>query len=125
MDERKKARWRWVFAAGLAAAVMVASSIPGGRLPQEKAFSGQDKLIHVAVYFLLALLFARAMNVPRRNAWLVGGAAFAAATAFGALEEAHQMLVPQRVATVWDALANGVGAGAAGVLWPAVQSKWP
>lgn len=125
MDERKKARWRWVFAAGLAATVMVSSSIPGDRLRLAEWFSWQDKLAHAAMYFAMALLLARAMNVPRRNAWLVGGAAFAAATAFGAVEEAHQIMIPGRFATVGDALANGVGAGAAGLLWPVVQSKWP
>ena len=125
MGEWKKAFWRWALAAGLAAAIWVGSSIPGGALPGEKAFSWQDKPIHAAVYFFLALLVARAMNVPRKRAWLVGAAAFAAATAFGAIEEVHQAFVPERVSTAWDALANGVGAGVAGLVWPAVELKWP
>ena len=125
MVERKKALVRWALAGGLAAAVLVASSIPGGALPGGKAFSWQDKLVHGAVYFLLTLLIARAMNVPRKRAWLVGAAAFALATAFGAIEEAHQVFVPERVATAWDALANGVGAGVAGLVWPAVEPVWP
>lgn len=125
MDERRKALRRWALVAGVAAAVMGVSSVPGGSLPEKKAFYWQDKPVHAAVYFLLALLVARAMNVPRRNAWLVGTAAFAAASAFGAVEEAHQVLVPERVATAWDAFANGVGAFAAGLLWPAVEPRWP
>ena len=46
-------------------------------------------------------------------------------SAFGAREEVHQALVPERVATAWDAFANAVGAFGAGLLWPAVEPKWP
>ncbi len=116
---------RWAAVAGLAVAILVVSSIPGEYLQVGAWFSWQDKVVHAAMYFALAFLFARAMNVPRRNAWLVGGVTFAAVAAFGAVEEVHQALVPERCATVGDVLANGIGAGAAGLLWPAIQLKWP
>ena len=84
--EKRKALRRWALAAALAGALVVLSSVPGGLLVKEERllFSGEDKVFHAAAYFLLAVLVARAMNVPRRKAWLVGGAAFAAAAAFGA-----------------------------------------
>ena len=69
-----------------------------------------QNLLHVPVYGLLTWLWWRWLMARGRPR--VPAALWAAliATLYGALDEAHQMLVPGRFASVTDALLNAGGA---------------
>lgn len=77
------------------------------------------KGMHVAEFGILALLWyralARGISGWRGQAAL---AAFVLTAGFGALDEAHQMLVPSRTASImdvgWDVLGAALGLGVRG-----------
>lgn len=100
-----------------AAAVMIAALFVGGR--QEMAAGlfppPWDKLAHFAYYFVLTGVL-----------WLAGGArgalwAALVAIGVGVADELHQATLPHRDASVWDLLADAIGAAAAGVLLPSLD----
>jgi VanZ family protein len=100
---------RWLLPVLWGAAILVATSIPGGSLPNIEPFRGVDKLVHVAMYGILGWLLARAaLLVPRRPQAVAR--ALAVALAFGAVDEIHQQIVPGRSADVADWLADATGA---------------
>ena len=74
------------------------------------------KSAHLTEYFLLGLLLYRALR-GREQGWQLKWAIWAAAIAagYGALDEFHQVFVPSRTASPWDALLDTVGACAAQV----------
>ena len=86
------------------------SSIPGKSLPAP-AFFGIDKGVHFIVFGVLAALAALA--------WRRFGPAIAVAIVWGILDELHQRYTPNRDSSVYDALADALGAacGAALTLW--------
>lgn len=93
-------------------AIFALSSIP--TLPQVKFFISPDKLGHMGIYFVLCLLWKRALLHQRRFPLLARQAtafAFLFTVVYGTALEAYQMLVPNRFADVYDALANTLGAG--------------
>ena len=77
-----------------------------------------DKLLHALAYALLALLIVRALRAAAALALGdVALAAFAWATAFGALQEMLQHFIPKRSCDLLDLLSNGLGAGLAVLAW--------
>lgn len=89
-----------------AALIFVMSS--RSRLPVlSEMFSGVDKLAHVMVFAVLAMLLLWGAQFPRgkRAAPWVGLAA-----AYGLVDEMHQSVVPGRSVEVLDGVADGVGA---------------
>ena len=84
-----------------------APSSGGGAMP----FPHADKLVHAAIYALLAIA-ALATSAAWRISWSVklGLAVWGALAALGALDEATQLLVPGRSADVLDWVADGLGA---------------
>ncbi len=74
------------------------------------------KCAHLVEYFLLGLLLYRAVR-GREQGWKLKWAIWAAAIAAGyaAFDEFHQVFVPSRTASPWDALLDTVGACAAQV----------
>lgn len=78
-----------------------------------------DKLGHMGIYFVLCLLWNRALfnqdAAPylRRHSLLVS---FCFTAIHGILDEVYQMSVPGRSAEVFDTLADATGAGLF-VLW--------
>ena len=99
-----------------AATIFGLSSIPGHALPGI-GFQGLDKIVHFAIFGVLAGLWALAY---RRF-----GPAVALAIAWGILDELHQRYTPNRESSVYDALADAVGAacGAALALWLARETR--
>jgi hypothetical protein len=73
-------------------------------------FSGQDKVLHMAGYGLLGLLWLGAL--PRRaggySLWQVALATGIAAL-YGLSDEWHQSFVPGRSADILDVAADGLG----------------
>jgi len=92
------------------AVVFVLSHIPGQHLTF--AFDVWDKAIHFAEFvplgFLLAGWMARRTWAPRARLPLTLAVA-AVVAIFGAADELHQWFVPNRSATVGDALADALG----------------
>ena len=71
-----------------------------------------DKLVHAALFGILAALLYRALRGERR--WrpaVAGGVAFLLTVAYGGLDEFHQWFVPGRHVDPWDLAADGFGAG--------------
>jgi len=69
------------------------------------------KSAHFIEYFIFALLLYRAMRAPETR-WNVrrGVISLAIAACYAGLDEAHQLFVPGRSASVWDSLLDSTGA---------------
>jgi VanZ family protein len=72
------------------------------------------KTAHLTEYFVLGFLLYRALRGQERG-WRLKWAIWAVAIAAGyaACDEFHQVFVPSRTASPWDALLDTVGASAA------------
>ena len=92
--------------------IFVASSIPGSKFPKF-ILKIDDKVIHISIFLVLGLLVFRALE-PRvkKNSfdWLRAVISTSVVTAYGALDEIHQMFVPGRTADFRDAAADAIGA---------------
>lgn len=73
---------------------------------------GGDKVVHFAIYGLLATLVCRLGTGWRAAVW-----AFLATAAFGATDEWHQSFIPGRSTELADWLADVLGAAVAVVLY--------
>ena len=95
-----------------AGVIFVSSSIPSEAFPKVE-FWGWAKLVHVAYYFVLALLTNRALLHQRtfpllsRHPLLFS---FLFALLYGATDEFHQQFTPGRHAQLLDVLIDGFGA---------------
>ena len=86
-------------------AILAVSTIPGGTIPKFNIWSF-DKILHIIEYFLLAFLAINAIkNQSSRAIILIIIAGFV----YGGFNEIWQGLVADRYASIYDALANGVG----------------
>ena len=103
-------RGAWLAVLAWAAAILIATSIPGRDLP--RAFSGADKLVHLAIYGGLGALVGRALRSGSH--WRSLGAstivAVGAVALFAAVDEWHQDFIPGRSSDRIDWLADVVGA---------------
>ncbi len=116
---RRPGAWLWWGAALYAVLILSVSSIAGGAMPDIELVWSNDKVIHAAEYAVFAWLVSGALRVrfSRRVAFAL--AAVLCAT-FGSLDELYQSTVPGRSSSVYDALADTIGAtaGAAfGSVW--------
>ena len=93
-----------------AAVIFILLSLPSSSFPKAPIYvPSLDKLIHAAMFFIMALFLHRSFSVaPSIAAPLL--LAVIAATLYGSLGEVYQMLLPDRSADVVDALSNGAGA---------------
>ncbi len=100
----------WLLLVGLCGLIFWQSS--GPLPPETPSLPGLDKLVHAAVYALLAWLAARAFaTLPwKAHAGLIPWAAALFAALYGLSDEAHQSFVPGRSADAWDLVADTVGA---------------
>ena len=97
-----------------AGAIFFASSVPN---PPGMPMPSGDKLLHFGVFLGLGFVCARACSgygfgAPR--AAMLGALAGAA---YGATDEIHQMLVPNRFPELADVVADALGAVAGAGLW--------
>ena len=98
-----KLGWLWPFA--IALLIFVASSrstLAGPRIPDS------DKVVHFAVYGLLATLVCR-----QGRGWRAAGWTLLAVSAYGATDEWHQSFVPGRSTDLFDWIADTAGAALA------------
>ena len=113
---------RWIPTALWAALVLVATSIPGGSVPDGPA--GADKLVHFGLYAVLGALAARARLQELRGPVIPGMALVLVAVAlFAVVDEAHQQLIPGRSADARDVAADVAGAAVAIALTAAALSR--
>jgi len=101
----------WLPALAYMALIFTISSFSLRRTPLPKL---SDKPIHFVEYAVLALLVTFALRRTRRL-WTAGRVAFVAwafATVYGATDELHQLFVPYRSASVYDWVADALGAAA-------------
>ncbi len=85
--------------------ILTLSTIPGGAIPKFDIFS-IDKLLHIIEYFILAFLAINAIKIPSTTViiWIIF-----IGIAYGGLNEIWQGLIAARFASVYDAIANGIG----------------
>lgn len=113
----------WGPVLAVAAGIFLLSSLPGGvlQLPPVKFL---DKVAHLGIYFVLALLLLRALA---RTTSLAAGPrallALALVAGFGVTDELHQAFVPGRKPDGMDVVADAAGALlACAVFW--LASRW-
>lgn len=104
---------RWLLPVGWAALIFALTSVPGSAVPDVGGES-TDKLIHIILYCVLGAFILRAVWDPLRPMRSLVIAALAA-SAFGAIDEMHQNLVPGRSADLMDWVADTIG-GVTGAL---------
>lgn len=97
-------------------AVTFLSWVPGDYRPQIVGLS--DKLEHVLAYLLLGALTTIAARQTVKAHWLA-----LAIVAYGGVLELGQLLIPNRVPSVWDFLANATGV-ILGVLITTLTLRW-
>ncbi len=81
--------------------------------PQEiPSFRFMDKMLHIAAYAVLAILFYRAyQTLPiRHNLRLLLLLSILSASLYGISDEIHQYFVPFREADIFDGIADTIGA---------------
>jgi VanZ family protein len=92
---------RWIPTVGWAIAILVVSSVPQLNIKRE-LFPGCDKVVHFIEYSVLGMALRYWSDRPRKM-FLTGG------IVFGGLDELHQSLVPGRVTSFWDFVADACG----------------
>ena len=91
-------------------------------LSQETLFALHNfirKCAHVGEYFVLGVLLFRAVRTPRESwQWRWAFLAILIAAFYASSDEMHQIVVPSRGASIWDALLDTGGASVAQfVVW--------
>jgi len=83
------------------------------KLPMPEVFSFQDKIAHLIAYFIMAALCWRALRhsiVRKRYLAIIS---FIFCSVYGISDEWHQSFVIGRTASIWDWVADSLGAGLA------------
>lgn len=104
---RKLPPWLW------ALGIFIGSSIPADYLPEFVLLS-PDKLLHVVVFLVFAILIYRAIIVQKRSAILSRyplASTFIISFFYALFDEVHQYFVPGRILDPFDLLADITGAG--------------
>lgn len=96
------------------------SSIPGQSFPDLKWLS-YDKLLHVGEYLILGLLVSHALRQPIRKRHYLFFSTLLLAGTFGALDELYQHLIPGRLPSYRDWLADVIGVLAGSLIYIAVK----
>lgn len=92
--------------------IFTESSIPGDKLPKAD-FEYSDKFIHVAIYFILYILFFYSLKYQTKSVKLHRFSfefALLFTVLYGASDEIHQYFVPNRSCEFYDWVADIAGA---------------
>jgi len=100
----------WWSVAAWAALILVATTVHVPDVVLRAPVSWLDKLAHGTLYLVLGWLTGEAMCAAGRCTARAGLVALAVASAFAALDEAHQAWLPGRVPSVGDWAADVIGA---------------
>ena len=115
---------RWYMPAVFATVIFATTVLQGSTVAS--AFVNLDKLLHVVLYGGMGALVSMALHKPGRPvSWRAALVAVIISSAYGALEEYHQSMVPGRMCSGEDELANLAGA-VLGAGWYLVAAhRWP
>lgn len=99
----------WLPVLGYVTVIVVLSAQPGLRAPI--SVFGADKLAHIAEYFVLGWLLARAWGatLPDHRFTLPALLSILTGVAIGAGDELFQRTIPGRDSSVLDLLADAIG----------------
>lgn len=102
--------------------ILAGTSIPGPELPHVPGRT--DLAVHFGMYGVLGFLLARSARPARAGALIL---VVVVASAFGAMDELHQRLIPGRTASVddWTADTMGAAIGAAALAAAARKRREP
>lgn len=92
----------------MALLIFILSSIPSLK-PPSLGFSFQDKLAHFLEFGIFGFFLQRSFNYLFANRFKVYCLVFLIGSAYGALDEIHQLFVSGREATVEDFIADTIG----------------
>lgn len=102
-------RWRaWWPVMAWTVFILIATWIPGAKLPHIEAPEGTDKVVHFIFFVVLAFLVERALRA--QGIARVVLTVLIALAAFGALDEFVQQFIPGRDMELFDWLADVAGA---------------
>jgi VanZ family protein len=116
--------WHWLLVVLYAGLIWTVSAIPGSTLPDVAV---SDKIIHVVEFGVLAFLLCRALWAwtSVRSRYCIMLFSVLATTAWGVLDEFHQLSVPYRTAAVGDVVADSLGSLLAVWCWWWAGRRWP
>lgn len=111
------AAWRWLVTLGFVGVIVTLSVTPGIEKSGDSVFvwlvvhtaTPVQKLMHVAVYAVLAALWVWTLEAIESRA-VRAAAALVLSVGLGAVLEWHQTRVPGRFGTVLDVILNAAGA---------------
>ena len=89
--------------------ILALSSIPGSAMPFGRLLS-YDLLLHFAEYAIFGFLLARAVRYWLAEPYQIFLLTLALVAAFAALDEVYQSMIPERISSLEDWLADLVGA---------------
>lgn len=96
-----------IFTIGWMTLIFTLSSQPS--FPAVSLFSGADLLAHAVIYGILGWLLARSLVPAQVTTWGRVLLITMLVVAYGITDEYHQAFVPNRDASFWDVLADGLG----------------
>jgi VanZ like family len=117
----------WILVALYAGGIFAASSLSHPPLVSTWDLPYIDKLYHMIAYGGLTFVLIRALCLTcttRPSTSVVLWAAFLAVI-YGASDELHQVFTPGRAMSLYDLLADAMGAGIVAGVWLWVQHRWP
>ena len=85
--------------------ILALSTIPGGAIPKLDVWS-LDKILHIIEYFILAFLAINAIKIPSTKMIIL---IIIVGIVYGGFNEIWQGFVADRFASIYDAIANGIG----------------
>ncbi|MBI5286635.1 MAG: VanZ family protein [Deltaproteobacteria bacterium] len=111
--ERKRFSWQvvwgyWIPLLSYMALIFYLSSQPLEELKLPEIWN-IDKLLHVVEYGLLGFLWFRALKVSFESTTNLYWLAFVLTLLYGISDEIHQIFVPNRSSSIFDAIADGIG----------------
>lgn len=116
----------WVLVVGYASLIFAWSSFSKPPLVPEWELPHIDKLYHASEYAVLAWLLIRAFlrTFPTRplRQLILWGVVLTAC--YGLTDEFHQAFVQDRTMSLYDALADTLGASIIGFIWLKMQHRW-
>lgn len=111
---------RWLPPIVWAGVILTGTSIPSSAVPS--GVSEFDKILHFAIYALLAVLLGRSLSEVTTR-WRGAVLAIVLSAAFGAVDEWHQQFIEGRFPDRADLLADTLGAVGGAVTVAALQRR--
>ncbi len=113
-DMRGTMSYRYLLPVGWAVILLLLSSIPSEEMPDLlKNLFSLDKLMHVLAFAILGSLSVRSFGRDLGYCWII----WILSVVYGVMLELWQGLIPGRVPSFYDGLANALGAAFGVLFW--------